>query len=149
MVNMILINMMMAIINLAFEEIKANKDDFQNKFELVDYVKRTTKEMVGTQIAEPIVPKYQDEVGEDPLDEELEDEANGTEKTSQEFTEKTDMLLEYIERTYLADGFAESEEGRQIMAKMAAGKRPPAPDEKKVMEYGFDAIFMGNENKEE
>ena len=55
-VNMILINMMMAIINLAFEEIKSNAADYQNKFELVDYVKRTTKEMVGTQIAKPIVP---------------------------------------------------------------------------------------------
>lgn len=53
---MILINMMMAIINLAFEEIKSNAADYQNKFELVDYVKRTTKEMVGTQIAKPIVP---------------------------------------------------------------------------------------------
>ena len=48
--------MMMAIINLAFEEIKSNKSDFQNKFELMDYVKRTTKEMIGTRIAEPIVP---------------------------------------------------------------------------------------------
>ena len=59
-VNMILINMMMAIINLAFEEIKSNKSDFQNKFELVDYVKRTTKEMIGFRIAEPIVPVYVD-----------------------------------------------------------------------------------------
>ena len=57
---MILINMMMAIINLAFEEIKSNKSDFQNKFELVDYVKRSTKEMIGTRIAEPIVPIYVD-----------------------------------------------------------------------------------------
>ena len=56
--------MMMAIINLAFEEIKANKSQYQNKFELVDYVKRSGKEMIGTQIAEPIVAKYQDEVGE-------------------------------------------------------------------------------------
>ena len=53
----------MAIINLAFEEIKSNKSDFQNKFELVDYVKRTTKEMIGTRIAEPIVPVYSDKQG--------------------------------------------------------------------------------------
>jgi hypothetical protein len=33
------------------------------------------------------------------------DQASGTEKVSQEFTEKTDLLLEYIERTYLADGY--------------------------------------------
>ena len=42
-VNMILINMMMAIINLAFEEIKQNAAAYQNKFELMDYVKRTTR----------------------------------------------------------------------------------------------------------
>ena len=37
---MILINMMMAIINLAFEEIKENKDQYKNKFELMEYIKR-------------------------------------------------------------------------------------------------------------
>ena len=57
-VNMILINMMMAIINLAFEEIKANKSDFQSKFDLLNYVKRTTREMVGLNVAEPIVPLW-------------------------------------------------------------------------------------------
>ena len=35
--------MMMAIINLAFEEIKQNAAAYQNKFELMDYVKRTTR----------------------------------------------------------------------------------------------------------
>ena len=57
------------------------------------------------------------------------------------------MLLEYIERTYLADGFADSEEGRKMMSKMAASR--PQADEKKVMEYGFDALFMGDNNKDE
>ena len=38
---MILINMMMAIINLAFEEIKLNEDKYKNKFELIDYMRRT------------------------------------------------------------------------------------------------------------
>ena len=47
-VNMILINMMMAIINLAFEEIKNKKDSYQNKFEIIEYIKRTTREMTGT-----------------------------------------------------------------------------------------------------
>ena len=55
---MILINMMMAIINLSFEEIKSNKEQYKNKFELVDYVKRTTKEMLGVLVAEPIFPVY-------------------------------------------------------------------------------------------
>ncbi len=76
-VNMILINMMMAIINLAFEEIKSNKSDFQNKFELVDYVKRSTREMIGLDVAEPIVPVYKD--GNDPDNNEDEDETDGEE----------------------------------------------------------------------
>jgi len=57
-VNMILINMMMAIINLSFEEINSNGEQYKNKFELMEYVGRTTKEMIGTQIAEPIEPIY-------------------------------------------------------------------------------------------
>lgn len=57
-VNMILINMMMAIINLSFEEINSNGEQYKNKFELMEYVSRTAKEMIGAQIAEPIVPVY-------------------------------------------------------------------------------------------
>ena len=143
-VNMILINMMMAIINLAFEEIKSNKSDFQNKFELVDYVKRTTKEMIGVNVAEPIVPIYSDQAGNNQSEQDDQDldEASGTEKVSQEFTQKTDLLLDYIERTYLADGFVETEEGKRVLAKMSMGNAGAPTDEKKVMEYGFDAIFM-------
>jgi hypothetical protein len=64
-------------------------------------------------------------------------------QVSKDFTEKTDMLLDYIERTYLADGFADSEEGRRIISKMTKAKIGHDPkDEKKVMEYGFDAIFQ-------
>jgi hypothetical protein len=58
------------------------------------------------------------------------------------------MLLDYIERTYLADGFADSEEGRRIIAKMSkpkvGGQGQDSKDEKKVMEIGFDAIFQNN-----
>ena len=138
----------MAIINLAFEEIKSNKSDFQNKFELVDYVKRTTKEMVGVNIAEPIVPIYVDKQNEENDTDQDVDQATGTERVSQEFTEKTDLLLEYIERTYLADGFVDTEEGRRVMAKMSLGTNGGQADEKKVMEYGFDAIFMGDNKSE-
>merc|ERR1711915_1008263 len=46
-VNMILINMMMAIINMAFEDIKAEKSAYKSKFAIIDYIKRTTKEMTG------------------------------------------------------------------------------------------------------
>ena len=48
-VNMILINMMMAIINMAFEDIKAEKSAYKSKFAIIDYIKRTTKEMTGIQ----------------------------------------------------------------------------------------------------
>ena len=45
--NMILINMMMAIINMAFEEIKSEKNAYKNKFEIIEYIKRTTRELTG------------------------------------------------------------------------------------------------------
>ena len=116
--------MMMAIINLAFEEIKANKSDFQSKFALVDYVKRTTREMIGLNIAEPIVPVY---VGDEADQEnEEEDEADTTDRISDNFTQKTDRLLDYITRTYLADGFIETEEGKRVLAKMSIANGAPA-----------------------
>ena len=46
---MILINMMMAIINIAFEEIKEQKDAYTNKFEIVEYIKRSVREITGTE----------------------------------------------------------------------------------------------------
>ena len=46
-VNMILINMMMAIINMAFEDIKSQTDKFKNKFEIMEYIKRSCKELSG------------------------------------------------------------------------------------------------------
>ena len=80
-------------------------------------------------------------------EEEANEPENVTEKVSQEFTQKTDLLLEYIEKTYLADGFVDTEEGRRVLAKMNMGSGQ-APDEKKVMEYGFDAIFMGDKDSD-
>ena len=46
-VNMILINMMMAIINMAFEDIKAQTEQFKNKFEIMEYIRRSVKELSG------------------------------------------------------------------------------------------------------
>ncbi len=66
---------------------------------------------------------------------------------SQDFTEKTDLLLDYIERTYLAEGFVDTEEGRRVMAKMSLGANGGSADEKKVKAYGFDAIFMQEDDK--
>ena len=46
-VNMILINMMMAIINMAFEDIKAQTEQFKNKFEIMEYIRRSVNELSG------------------------------------------------------------------------------------------------------
>ena len=48
-VNMILINMMMAIINMAFEDIKSQADAYKNKFEIVQYIKRSIRELTGVE----------------------------------------------------------------------------------------------------
>ena len=55
--------------------------------------------MVGVQVAEPIVPVYVD--GKDDDGDGVEDEPDSTEKTSHEFSEKIDALVDYIEKTYL------------------------------------------------
>ena len=48
-VNMILINMMMAIINMAFEDIKSQSEAYKNKFEIIQYIKRSIRELTGVQ----------------------------------------------------------------------------------------------------
>ena len=94
-VNMILINMMMAIINLAFEEIKENADQYQNKFELIAYIRRTCREVVGLTVAKAEPPVYLDGNGNDgdDIDTDDEEEQERTDKTSGEFTQKTDLLF--------------------------------------------------------
>ena len=57
-VNMVLINMMMAIINMSFEEVKVDKHKFKSKFQLFEYIKRSTRELYGSTYAKPIVVKY-------------------------------------------------------------------------------------------
>jgi len=64
---MILINMMIAIITMAFEEIKENEEKFQSKFQFVSYLRRRTREVVGTQVAQSIKPVY---VNADDVDDE-------------------------------------------------------------------------------
>jgi len=75
-VNMILINMMIAIITMAFEEIKENEEKFQSKFQFVSYVKRRTREIVGLTMAEKIEPKYLTEEQAREEDESDEEERN-------------------------------------------------------------------------
>ena len=112
---MILINMMMAIINLSFEEIKAHKDKYQSKFQLLEFIKRTAKELAGTRLADPIRVKYKGEEDDSSGDEEdvaNQKKAGKEKKTSDEFAHKTDLLLSYIERIYMEGGFADNEESR-------------------------------------
>ena len=70
-VNMVLINMMIAIINMAFEEIKENEGKYQSRFKLTEYIKKVTREVVGLDLAKPIDVKFmehQDEDDEEELD---------------------------------------------------------------------------------
>ena len=92
---MILINMMMAIINQSFERIKENSSRFKNKFELLDYMRRSIREVVGTTLAKKDRPIYTDQPDDgENMDTSDEEELESTEKMSQEFTNKTDALLE-------------------------------------------------------
>ena len=67
-----------------------------------------------------------------------------TETVSEEFTQKTDALLQYISKTYLADGFVDSEEGKRMMEKMEKSFSNLGDDinAAKKKEIGFDTLFM-------
>ena len=69
---------------------------------------------------------------------------NPTENVSEEFTQKTDALLQYISKTYLTEGFAETEEGKRMMEKMekSFSRLGDAINEAKKKEIGFDTLFM-------
>jgi hypothetical protein len=135
---MILINMMMAIINLAFEEVKTKS--YANKFELMNYVTRTAKEMIGIRIADPINPKYKSKATKSIL-KKKQTPQDKTEKVSAEFSEKTNSLLKYVEDTYLNGKM--DEETKQYIAKMKQAENFK-PNNKKKAEYGFDALFKDN-----
>ena len=135
-VNMILINMMMAIINLAYEEIKSNKAAYVNKFELLEYIKRTGNEMIGLKLADPIRPKYQDPNEPKML---KEDATEKTHRVASEFSNKTNQLLDYIEGTYLNGNM--DPETKQYIDKMRQ-EHSFNPKDKKIAEYGFDALFL-------
>ena len=141
-VNMILINMMMAIINMAFEDIKAQGDSFKNKFEIIEYIKRSTKELSGVRMAKRELPVYKGNKDvEDMAGEERGKEGgDGDEKTlSGEFSDKTNQLLDYIEETYLK-GMASDEKGKSLLDKMKLDNKQKA----KAMDYGFNEIFSGD-----
>jgi hypothetical protein len=63
---------------------------------------------------------------------------------SEEFTQKTDALLQYISKTYLTEGFAETEEGKRMIEKMekSFGNLGDAINAAKKKEIGFDTLFM-------
>ena len=139
-VNMILINMMMAIINLSFEYIKQRASTFHNKFELKKYVKRTCKEVVGIVHARHTKILYEDEVEKE---EKQDSEEDATEQVSKDFQQKTDQLMSYIEKTYL-DGFLPDKAGKVFVDKMRHTELDE--NEKEVMNIGFDALFTPNES---
>ena len=139
--------MMMAIINLAFEEIKDHKEQYKNKFELVDYVKRTAKEMIGIEVAEPIVPIYLDKAAIRRLKMQEEQTDPETAEVAEEFTTKTDALFEYVREQYLTEDFVDSAEGKQLIDKMnesISNLGDAISDAKKKKEIGFDALFTGD-----
>ncbi len=136
---MILINMMLAIINLAIEEITADEARFLNRFELVDYIRKTTREVVGLSLAKPEKTKYANESVLDEKDRDQEKEGRKTEEISSDFSAKTDMLLAYVDRAYV-DGSFKDKEG--IMGKLGGV-------DAKVVDCGFDALFMTGPSRNE
>merc|ERR1719397_2426740 len=58
---MILINMMMAIINMAFEDIKSQADAYKSKFDILAYIKMTSRQLSGLELQKRDLPKYQGE----------------------------------------------------------------------------------------
>ena len=74
----------------------------------------------------------------------LGNDENPTETVSEEFTQKTDALLQYISNTYLTDGFVDSEEGKRMMEKMekSFSNLGDAINAAKKKEIGFDTLFM-------
>lgn len=121
--------MMMAIINLAFEDVKKKSAEFQTKYQPTAYLKRTAKEMVGIKLAKKIRPIYRKpnekvEFEEPPLE------------ISEDFSDKTNKLLEYVEKTYLGKNLDPNV--AQFMSKMS---------EKKQASNGFDIIFKEDRKK--
>ena len=98
-VNMILINMMIAIINIAFDDIKTRKGEYESKFALISYIKRAMRHKLGTDLHEPVVPRYADD---EDGDGEIDDEEP---HVSQGFSEKTDLFLKYVEDMYIKGTF--------------------------------------------
>ncbi|QQP41301.1 Hypothetical protein FKW44_015624, partial [Caligus rogercresseyi] len=61
----------MSIINISFEEVKESKAVSKNKYELLQYAKKTSRHMIGLENARRIQPVYSWE-GQDQEEEELE-----------------------------------------------------------------------------
>ena len=151
--------MMIAIINMAFEEIKERGEQFKNKFELMDYITTSAKEMTGIEVAEAIVPEYltkeeadalREEVGEEVIEcNEIEEIVEETETTADEFTNKMDALLFYIKKTYLNENYVlgsdEDDEvvaGKRLLRKLNFAEHKVRRNiRQKGKELQFDAIF--------
>ncbi len=139
-VNLVLINMMMAIINMAFEEIKEKRAMYESKFQLIEYAKRSMKEIVGTRYAKPIFVKYKRPGQADDSEEEEEMLRN---QTSDQFANKTDAFLKYVEEMYLAGDFEDANPA--LKAKMGTKNSV----DKETAHMGFDALFGANEDDDD
>lgn len=73
--------MMMSIINMSFEEIKENKAQYESKFQLIEFIKRTARELYGNKYAVPYFVKYKEET--------VDSEEEETKTTTEEFAGKT------------------------------------------------------------
>jgi hypothetical protein len=129
---MVLINMMMAIINMSFEEIKENATQYESKFQLIAFIKRTAKELYGKQYATPYYVKYQD-------DDDSDAEDKDKKSTTEEFAGKTDAFLKYVEETFLDTAMAHDEESKALNAKAKASMSNETA--KKQSDVAFDALF--------
>merc|ERR1712013_510662 len=96
----------------------------------------TTRELTGVNPATRDLPKYIEESEkEEEEDESVENKPMGT-----EFSDKTNQLLNYIEKTYLKDLDKMDPKGRNIIEKMKLAENSQMA---KAMDYGFDNIFTG------
>ena len=141
-VNMILINMMIAIINIAFDEIKTRKGQYESKFALIAYIKRAVRHKLGTELHGPVVPRYADDADEDGQGDDTPAD------TSLDFSRKTDRLMRYIEQFYLRGDF-EGDFGKRMMKKAKKDDSEDRLDDARLAtDATFDALFGGGSSRE-
>ncbi|XP_040583519.2 location of vulva defective 1 [Lepeophtheirus salmonis] len=118
-INMVLINMVMSIINLAFEEVKESKSISKNKFHLLQYAKNMTAQMIGIQNPKLIEPVYDIQ------------ESNKVIRENH-LSKKASILMDYLETEYSSINIEERKFLQKFKEKAKDG------NEKRI---GFDTFF--------